>query len=403
MVAAVIVFRLLHRIDVATGWELNLDPDAARTVMSTMASAMFTCIVFVSTALLVAVQLASSTLTPRAIPIVFHDPMTRLALTVFVVTFTFSLSGVLWIGQEVPVLTSMIAAYGCLASLAVLLYLIDHVGRSLRPSGLLGVIGRQGREVIESIYPQPFSRTIDSPAESGAPRGDPARTVVSFDDGAVLSIDMAALAALAEQADCLIEVVPQVGDFVAADQPLIRLFGGGTSLDDQALRQAVSLGTERTMEQDPAYAFRIIVDIASKGLSPAINDPTQAVLALDQIHQMLRCVGMRQLGSGQVRDARGQLRLVYRNPTWVEFVHLAVTEVRHYGKDSIQVARRLRAMLENLIHTLPAERTPLLRQELELLERASRRCFLEPEDLAMAEMADPQGVGGGQRREHLSP
>jgi uncharacterized membrane protein len=223
--------------------------------------------------------------------------------------------------------------------------------------------------------------------------------VASAVDGAVLSINMQALAALAERGNCLIEVVPQVGDFVAADQPLMRLHGGGASLDDQVLRQAVSLGGERTMEQDPAYAFRIIVDIASKGLSPAINDPTQAVLALDQIHHMLRCVGTRHLGDGQVRDARGQLRLVVRNPGWAEFVHLAVTEVRHYGKDSIQVARRLRAMLENLIQTLPEERAPLLRQELQLLERASRRCFLEPEDLALAEVADPQGVGGGHMRE----
>ena len=49
------------------------------------------------------------------------------------------------------------------------------------------------------------------------------------------------------------------------------------------------------MEQDPLFGFRIIVDIALKALSPAINDPTTGVLALDQIHRLLRVVGKRRL------------------------------------------------------------------------------------------------------------
>ncbi len=110
------------------------------------------------------------------------------------------------------------------------------------------------------------------------------------------------------------------------------------------------------MEQDPAFAFRVIVDIASKGLSPAINDPTTAVLALDQIHHLLRHVGGRCLDNERVRDASGVVRLVYRTPDWEDFVTLAVTEIRQFGGSSIQVARRLRAMLENLIQTLPEVR-----------------------------------------------
>ena len=85
------------------------------------------------------------------------------------------------------------------------------------------------------------------------------------------------------------------------------------------------------MEQDPAFAFRILVDIANKGLSPAINDPTTAVLALDQIHHLLRNVGCRCLDDGRICDATGQIRLIYRTPDWEEFVRLAVTEIRLFG------------------------------------------------------------------------
>lgn len=160
-----------------------------------------------------------------------------------------------------------------------------------------------------------------------------------------------------------------------------------------ALRQSVAVGQERTVEQDPAFAFRIMVDIASKGLSPAINDPTTAVLALDQIHHLLRNVGSRNLDDERVRDATGRVRLVYRTPTWEDFVQLAVTEIRHFGSESIQIARRLRAMLEDLIQTLPETRAPLLRQELSLLHRSAERFFVEPEDRALAEVSDSQGVG----------
>ena len=148
------------------------------------------------------------------------------------------------------------------------------------------------------------------------------------------------------------------------------------------------------MEQDPEFAFRIIVDIAAKALSPAINDPTTAVLAVDQIHRLLRAVGERQLDTGRIHDDAGRLRLLYRTPDWEDFVGLAITEIRHFGRDSFQIVRRLRAMLENLIDTLPPNRAALLRTELALLDRGVERDFRDPEDRVRAASADSLGVGG---------
>jgi len=87
---------------------------------------------------------------------------------------------------------------------------------------------------------------------------------------------------------------------------------------------------------------------------------------------------------------------VYRTPDWEDFVYLAVMEIRHFGGTSIQVTRRLRAMLESLIEVLPAERTALLRGELTLLQRSAARFFPEPEDRALADVSDLQGVGGNR-------
>ena len=159
---------------------------------------------------------------------------------------------------------------------------------------------------------------------------EPSRVVVNEVDGVVLAFDRRGLVSLARNSNCLIELVPEVGDFVAAGDPLFRILTVA-DIPPERLHKTVALGQERTLEQDPMYAFRIIVDIASKALSPAINDPTTAVLAIDQIHHLLRAVGSRNLAEGHVPDRTGQVRLVYRTPDWEDFVHLAVTEIASTG------------------------------------------------------------------------
>lgn len=400
MVAAIAAIRVSIWIDVQFDWQSPINPETARAVLATMASSMFTFIVFVSSALLVAVQLASAQLTPRMIGIVFRSSAMRYSLSLFVFMFTFSLAALIRIRESVPSLTVHVAAYGCVASLAAFLFLIDHVGKSLRPSGALRATANLGRAVIKNVYPSALAANHlhTAASETQFQNEKLALTIANTQDGAVLAFDIAGLMSSAERADCIIEMVPQVGDHIAAGDPLIRVFGGRMTLSDKQLSRSVAVGMERTFEQDPTFAFRIMVDIASKGLSPAINDPTTAVLALDQIHHLLRYVGSRDLGTGLVHDSNGRLRLVYRTPDWEDFVRLAVTEIRHFGGESIQVARRLRGMLENLIQNLPESRSLLLREELAILKRSAERFFSEPEDRALAEVSDAQGVGGKRSR-----
>jgi len=395
ILAALAAVRVCHGIETTLGWEADLHPDTARTVLDTMSSSMFTFIVFVSSALLISVQLASAQLSPRIIGLVFKDPVTKACLTVFVFNFTFLVTVLVRVESSVYGLTAHVAAYSSLACLGFFLYLLDHVGKALRPSGALWTVARLGRKVIEHVYPRRITDISKSSVQvAEILDGQPTRTVTSSKDGVILAFDIRGLVSLAQQGDCVLEMIPQVGDFIASGDPLFQIFQGGENLSADQLQETVAVGQERTLEQDPAFAFRIIVDIASKGLSPAINDPTTAVLAIDQIHHLLRNVGSRRLDDERVRDASGRLRLAYRTPDWEDFVRLAVTEIRQFGGTSIQVARRLRAMLENLTQTLPEERCPRLRQELSLLHRSAERFFPEPEDRALADISDSQGVGG---------
>ena len=398
IVAGLVAVALLNQVDRALGLELNLATGTAQAVMGTVAASMFTLVVVSSSAVLVAVQLASAQLTPRIILLVYRSRIRKLCVSAFMFTFTFSVAALVRIESTVPLLTSYVAAYGFLLNLALFLYFVDSMGKTLRPSAALQAVGLMGRDVIQSVYPSKLKREqVSSSKSAGSLQNDPRRLILNGVDGVVLAFDRKGLVSLAERYDCLIELVPEVGDFVAAGDPLFRIFGGGESLSGDTLRQSVALGQERTLEQDPMYAFRIIVDIASKALSPAINDPTTAVLAIDQVHHLLRNVGSRSLAEGRETDKSGRLRLFYRTPNWEDFVLLAVTEIRQYGHDSIQIMRRLRAMLENLIDTLPEKRGPMLRLELGLLELSAKRTFLDLYDQALAEKGDLQGMGGGSK------
>ena len=148
------------------------------------------------------------------------------------------------------------------------------------------------------------------------------------------------------------------------------------------------------MDQDPTFAFRIVVDVALKALSPAINDPTTAVLAMDQLHRMLRTVGQRHLRTDELLDRSGQIRVIFRTPNWDDFVYLAFSEIRYSGSNNLQIVRRMRAMIENLVQTLPPNRRESLLRQLSLLDREVERIFTYPEELALARVADAQGLGG---------
>lgn len=394
IVAALASVWSLTRYENAVGSHIDISSESLRTIMSTIAGSTFTLVVLVSSAVLLAVQLASAQLTPRIIAMVYRNPYQKSAFALFVFTFTFSAALLLRIDKTAPRIASYVAAYGFLLDIALFILFIDNVGKMLRPSSAVAAVARFGRTVIRSVYPMLLREDAVTQAPIKTNNGERPRTVLSTIDGAVLAFDQKGLVTLAQQHDCLIEFVPEVGQFVAEGDPLFRVYHGGREISDLALRNSVAKGSERTLEQDPLFAFRVLVDIASKALSPAINDPTTAVLAIDQIHHLLREVGKRYLGDGRMTDQAGRLRLIYRTPNWEDFVQLGVTEIRHYGRDSIQVQRRLRAMLEDLLKTLQPRRAPILQQELALLTTSTKRTFHDLEDQTLAETADLQGIGG---------
>src|SRR6185369_12538320 len=161
-----VAVRVVYWIDHALGWQISIDADTGRTIMGTIAGSMFTLVVVSSSAILVAVQLASAQLTPRIILLVYRSRIRKLCISAFVFTFTFSVAALVRIESTVPLLTSYVAAYGFLLNLALFLYFIDSMGKTLRPSSALQAVGLAGREVIQSVYPSKLR--VEQPSVSNS-------------------------------------------------------------------------------------------------------------------------------------------------------------------------------------------------------------------------------------------
>jgi uncharacterized membrane protein len=392
-----VFIRVVYAIDSWLSWTpvFPWGLEGTRTVLSTIVTMTLTFMLFTFGSLLVAIQVAGGQLTPRIIAAtLLRDNAIRFTVGLFTFTLLFA-NGALARLDAVPAhgvaALAGILGFGCIAAF---LYLIDYAARLLRPVSIVWRVGEDGQRVIESVYPVLAGETghaVATPRKLPPPDGTIMHRGIS---AIVLAVNLKALVAEARRADAIVEFVPSVGDFVARGEPLFRLYGGAGTLDAARLRGLVAFGPERSLEQDATFAIRIIVDIAIKALSKAINDPTTAVLAIDQLQRLLQAVGKRDLHAEEVLDDAGQLRVIFRTPDWQDFVQLTFSEIRLYGAENFQVARRLRAMIETLVQVLPDYRHPALRNELALLDRALEERFSFPEDLALARAPDSQGLGG---------
>jgi uncharacterized membrane protein len=400
IVLALLVAPLVRWIDDQTRWELlGFQAGGAAAVVSGLSSSLLALIVFAFSILLLAIQIAGGQLSPRVIARIFRMPMLKVILSVFVFSYAYSLAALSRIGDRVPQLPVTLAMFSSIACLALFIHLVQRIGEAFRPGTVMAVIAAETREVIYSMYPRSFVAGEGEHAAIELDRSRPERTItLKESSGVLLAFDTEGLRAMAARARCVIELVPQVGDFLPVDDPVFRIYGSGAgSVDERDLLESIDLDIERTMEQDPAFGFRIIVDIASKALSPAINDPTTGCLAVDQLHHLLHLVAGRQLDTGVVRDASGELRLVYRTPDWEDFVTLAATELRVYGATNPQVTRRLRAMYDQLLRVVPPERAEALRREVALLAATIDGAWSEQPDRTLAGTLDLQGFGSRTR------
>jgi uncharacterized membrane protein len=401
-VIAVVVGLTLPRIE--SRWlpaiDSGLSPVAAVVVYSSIASGVMALTGVVFSLVFVMVQFSAIAYSPRLVLWIVRDRVLWHSLGVFTATFLYSLAAIAWLDRKhsgnVPFFSGWLVILLLLASVAMLVALIGRISL-FQIRRMLSLTGDYGRSVIEKVYPP-----LEMPVATVTPEEleQYPQTQILFHKGrprAIQGLDERTLLALSSTTGGIVEVISSPGDFVVEGSLLLRVCGGTRNIDEQALREAFEMGEERTFEQDPRYAIRLLVDIAIKALSTAVNDPTTAVQALDQIEDILRRLGSRRLEIGAIRDNQGILRLVIPHPTWEDYIILAFEEIRFYGATSVQVIRRMNALVSDLILALPQERHPPLQQYKQKLKATIANAFENAEDRQQASIEDRQGLGHPRR------
>ena len=381
----------------------TMSAPAAMGICGAVASGMIALTGIVFSLAFIMVQFSATAYSPRLVLWIARDPVVSHALGIFISTFLYALIMLGWIDRnasgKVPLVSSWLVFALLLASMGVFIALVERIGL-LKVSRMLIFTGDHGRKAIQELYsPEPSG---PAKMEPGGFRKMPVTDTLMYAGRpqVIQAVRVPLLVTLASEADAVIEVTAAIGDSVMEMAPLLRVYGGRQKLDEGALRGGLETGDERTFEQDPKYAIRLIVDIAIKALSPAINDPTTAVQALDQIEDLLLRLGRCHLEIGHYRDGQGTLRLVIPFPAWDDYLRLALDEIRFCGASSVQVTRRLMALIKNLLAVLPAERHAALRHWERRVQSTILRTFEDVEEKKEASVADRQGLGlGGETQE----
>jgi len=379
-----------HTVQAPAPWRYSAS--TATSVLTVLAGAMVGLLGFVVTIGVLVVQQATGTLSPRFMRLWYRDRLQKFVLATFVGTLTFSL----WLlrhieANDVPDIGVTVAGFGASLSLLLLLLYINRFTHALRPVAVAAAVAREGRRVVESA---PLGRPGLAGLEPDRRAG--CSEVVRTDrPGAIQAVHLRGLVAVARGADCVLLLHHSVGDFVPTGASLFEVVGPGPFPRPRRLRRMFALGSERTIEQDPAFALRVLVDIAIRALSPAVNDPTTAVQVLDYIEDLLLAIGRRELHDlGGFHDREGRLRVVLPMRCWEEFLELGLTEIRRYGGAAVQVTRRLRALLEQLRGAVPPEHRTAVEAQLRALDAAVVESFGGDGDLKLAAASDRQGIGG---------
>ena len=396
-VVASIVATQSWRLDKYFNWTLfDYQFSGAIATVGAIIGAMITFTGFVFSILLVAVQFASAHLSPRVLKTSLNDKITQISFGMFIATFVYS---VVIIARLDPDFIPQLSIFICIVltgiSVVMFLILINHVAQGLQAPKVVNLITREGQKILERMYKKLNSPKFENAdiADESLPQ-NPSRTITfRGNSGVVQAIDITGLVKTAKKYDALIVLAPAIGDYISDGYHLFYLYEKDKPIPERILHNSVAIGIERTMQQDPTFVFRILVDIAIKAVSEDASDPTTAVIAVDKIHGFLSLISKRELDAGEYFDDENKLRLEMQTPTWEDYIGLALNEIRHLGIVHLQICRRLFALLDDLMNTVPEEFKPAVQEQIEMLNKAVEEQYKDLEERKIASIPDYQGIG----------
>lgn len=365
-------------------------PGTARDVISTLLSSMITMTSLVFSITMVVLTLAASQFGPRLIRSFMSDPRTQVVLGVFVMTSVYCLIILGSIGtassgeaQEAFVTVS-VALLLTLLSLGVLVLFLHFLARSIVSETVIERVGEEIDELIADLDPIAEERKgLDAYLPEDYP--SVSRFFGPSVDGYVEAIDFPLLVEEAERAGVLIGLSFRPGDYVVVDGRGIGVYPGDRCSEqlEQAVLDAIVIGSHRTPNQDPEFSIRHLVEIAVRALSPGINDPYTAVAVVNQLSAALSRLMGRALPDGAMRDGGGTLRVVCGQSTYASLVGVAFNQIRQNAAGKPIILIHLLEAIERIAaHARLEAQREVLRAHVLAISDAAKRDVPDAMDLA---------------------
>jgi uncharacterized membrane protein len=392
VVVALAAGTVLSAVDLDTGSPLAFQgtPDDARTLLIGIAGTMITVIALLLGLTVVALQVSSAQYSPRLLRNFLRDRPNQLVLSAFVATFAYSTAGLYTVGVSGGTRTTgfpRLAVTGAIVllfvSLGMLVFFADHLGHSIQIESIMAVVERNTLAVIRG--------GLLEGGGAGSPVDATATAVPAPRSGYVQMVRAERLLAVARGGDLRVRLRPRPGDHVVAGTTLLWVWpssGAASATVREALVHSVHIGRERTFDQDAAFGFRQLTDMACKALSPAVNDPYTAVQAIERLSALFRALATRPLGCHVDRDPGGAEVTV---PGWSfgEYLATMCGLIRRYGAAEPTVVTALLHLLRTsaAVDGPDPSRPAAIEEQARLLLEDAEREVRQPADLVAVRTA----------------
>lgn len=367
-------------------------PESARSVLSTIAAAMFGMASTVFSITLVVLTLASSQFGPRLLRNFMYDRLNQVVLGTFVTTFVYCLIVLKSVKSEVdidfvPVFSILFAEVLSIGNTILLIIFIHHVSVSIQADKVISEISSKLNDNIDEVFPKEFgeSKKAGQSLFKDLKILYPVKQVTVNDKSGYLQVmDSDSIMNIAKEFDLLLEIHYRPGDFLVKDLALFHLYAQ-KEVDENIidnLKDAFIIGSVRNPSQDPKFAIQQIVEIACRALSPGINDPFTAIACIDNLTNTIGMMTNTNFSAGYRFDDDGQLRVFTKPTTFTELIDAAFNQIRQYGKDSPAVLIRLMEGL-HAIHQLAVnkEQKEVIEKHAKMVSHAGEVAFIDEHDL----------------------
>jgi len=373
-------------------WVRTGSADAGREVLTAIAAAVITVVGVVFSITILALTLASQQFGPRMMRNFIRDLGNQVTLGVFVATFVYSVLALGAIsGDFVPHLSITVAEGLLLVDLAVLIYFIHHIAKSIQLPEVIAGIARDLTRAIDAEFPeQQADLRRPDVLRSGKSVGEllqlidqRGEVVLANQSGYLQFVGYAQLVDIAVRTDAVIRLDHRPGHFLVAGRPLATVWPRGAAQQVAlALSKAHVTGPHRSLMQDPVFAIDQLVEIAIRALSPAVNDTFTALTCIDWLSAGLNRVSGRTLVEGVYRDRFGRVRLIESDPSYARMVNRAFDKVRQAARGMPAVIIRMIDALASIMEatTSPEQREVLMRQG-EMILKSAEESVPEANDL----------------------